>query len=877
MTTDDIGERILAAFQVEYREQLEGIRATLENLATGDESERKIRIDEAFRLAHSMKGGARVCDLKPIESMGHELESIFSKVRCGELNVNESVVAMIHSILDGIEDRMFKLERGEPIEDFSQPPDSLRTLPESTAATPNDVVANELSARLHEALRNESLQYVTQIQEIISTWGTGRQAPEPGQIECVIREIDNLRGAARAAEVQSVEQPGERLETLVRKLLSQPEPLDRESYASIQQQIDCISDIIGSLEATDPAPEASPETTPVPDSSTSAADEKGNDSNLTAKTSDAPTAMFRRCIDTVHVSAESLDQLLRTSRQLQFESLRQDQVAKQLKHIRQQFESMQRERDLFQRAAVKSLHQISTMPSLSRITQYLDYVDRSVASLGRDLRQVCIAHKKNSWALKTRSRQMQREVRNARMVPAETIFQGIRRLVRDLAKQEGKDVQLNVVGFDVNADRMVLQALKDPVIHMLRNCLVHGIETPRQRADAGKKPVGQIDLRIEATGNRLTIEVEDDGRGIDHVEIARRAVEAGLISADDVDALPADRIAALIFEPGFSTATEVTEIAGRGMGLSVVDEIASTLQGEVKIHSSKHSGTVLRICVPVSVSTHRLLLVLSNRHTYAIPIHAIARLLTLTSSEIETVEGRPVLMFENKPLPIFNLAAALCDDGIAERSMGESLNVVILKSSTRRAAFCVDSFLSERDLLIQNLEGPASTPQFLGAILLEDGRPALVVHPGELLDGSRDSAGAPLLEDLPETQESSPTRVLVVDDSFTTRTLEQSILEANGFHVVIAVDGVEALAKLKTERFDLVISDVEMPRMDGFELLEAIKKNPTLTSTPVILVTSCDRATHRHRGLELGANAYILKQKFDHESLLNTIRQIVDN
>jgi two-component system chemotaxis sensor kinase CheA len=564
---------------------------------------------------------------------------------------------------------------------------------------------------------------------------------------------------------------------------------------------------------------------------------------------------------------------------------------------------MDREREAVRRVTAANLHRLTAVPEFNHLVRSLDSIDRGIHWLTRRARRLCMAHKRHSLTLESCGRQLQRDVRHARMVTAESVFPGLRKTVRDLAKEEGKQVELVLEGFDVRADRMVFQALKDPLFHMLRNCISHGIETPDERAAAGKSAVGRVGLRMETTGNRLVIDVEDDGRGLDTRRIAARAVERGLVTGAEIgdrsifrgkstgaphdvqrkmDLSPSsdewsdDDLVSLIFQPGFSTSETVTEIAGRGMGLSVVQEAAGRLQGDVAVHRNDAGGTRFRLSVPLSVSTHRLLLVCAGEGTYALPVLAVDRLLRVKVDDLETIEGKPVITFRDQPVPLVSLAHVLGQNGEALTSTGKVLHVAVLKSGTRRLAVSVDDFLAERELLIQDLDEFAARKEYFGAVLLNDGGAALVLNPTELLKRSRPAAQPLIVVDAePRVEKRSP-RVLVVDDSFTTRTLEKSILEANGYEVAIAVDGVEGLSRLKCEPFDLVISDIEMPRMDGFSLLEAIKQDARLSSTPVILVTSRDRPEDRERGLDLGADAYIVKQRFDHQSLLETIRQIVD-
>jgi two-component system chemotaxis sensor kinase CheA len=457
-------------------------------------------------------------------------------------------------------------------------------------------------------------------------------------------------------------------------------------------------------------------------------------------------------------------------------------------------------------------------------------------------------------------------------------------MVRDLAHSDGKEVEFRMEGDEVNADRLVLQQLKDPVMHILRNAIAHGIEMPRERLAAGKSRTGSILLRLEARGGRLGVTIADDGRGIDYRTIAEVAVRRGLLSQANASTQSRPDLLKLIFEPGFSTAKAITSLEGRGMGLSVVQERLARLQGEVTVNESGGPGTTIVLTVPLSISTHHMVLVACGAHTFGIPASAVRRLCRVKIDEIESVEGHESIRFESRPIPLaklsdlLDLPEAVIPPGrpLHENGNGRAIPLVVLQSGGHLLGITVDALLDEREAVVKDLNLPAaSAGMATGAIPLEDGTVAVVLSPLALADRFREAgkpAGYKSQDGAP--QKMAPT-ILVVDDSITTRSLEKSILEAHGYRVQVAVDGVEALAQLRVQPSDLVISDVMMPRMDGFQLLEEIKKDRQLAHIPVIIVTSIEQREEQERGLSLGADAYIVKRKFDQRELLDTVRQIL--
>jgi two-component system chemotaxis sensor kinase CheA len=451
-------------------------------------------------------------------------------------------------------------------------------------------------------------------------------------------------------------------------------------------------------------------------------------------------------------------------------------------------------------------------------------------------------------------------------------------MVRDLARDQGKQIEFRVSGLHVLADRMVLQRLKDPLMHVLRNSVTHGIELPEERGRRGKPATGVVALAIEAVGNRLTIEIEDDGCGVDLHQVAQVAAGRGILPEPDAGSRPADELIRLLFQPGFTTSRTVTELSGRGMGLSAVYEAVTRLQGNVELRPRTDAGLCVVITVPLAICAHRLLLVHCRAQTLAIPFSGIETLYQFKAQDVETVEGVPMIDINGQLTPLATLASLLDTTDASMTVEGDTLPLVVLRSGPKRIAIAVEALVAERCAPIKELGAPANALSvFMGGIVLEDGCVSPVLNPAELISRFRPMKKMPSFSPVAPTDEDRRPTILVVDDSFTTRTLETSILETNGYQVRVAVDGIEALECLRSDKIDLVISDIQMPRLDGFGLLEAIKRDQRLARIPVIVVSSIDGALDQERGLNLGADAYIVKRRFDHQELLKVVQQILRN
>lgn len=493
------------------------------------------------------------------------------------------------------------------------------------------------------------------------------------------------------------------------------------------------------------------------------------------------------------------------------------------------------------------------------------------------LRDAVRRQRDQAWRARRLGRNLQEQVGLLQTVSADGVFGGARKLVRDIAREQGKQVRVTVRGLDALADRAVLERLKDPVYHMLRNAIHHGIETPAERASLAKPEEGHVVLEIATRGSELIVTVEDDGRGVDRNRVLELARERGLVATVAGFENDDQALLDLLTRPGLSTAAAVTEVAGRGIGLSVVAEAVARLGGELWIAPAAPHGTRSTITVPASVLAMRFVLIESAGDICCIPASRVVRIHHLPKERIEMIDGRAHAVEPERPPmalgPLPDLLGRGCEGIPADAS---SLIVVELKSGGTRLGVIVDHVIAVHDGVMRNLDfNPARSACVAGGLVLETGAVVPVLDGAALIAAYR-RIETPCV--LPSQEAEAARRqqsILIVDDSITTRTLEQSVLESNGYHVRLSADGADALQQLRTHGADLVISDVEMPKVDGFGLLGAMKKEPELAGVPVILVTSRNDDIDRRRGLRLGASAYVVKQRFDQTELLKTIGRLL--
>jgi chemotaxis protein histidine kinase CheA/CheY-like chemotaxis protein len=450
------------------------------------------------------------------------------------------------------------------------------------------------------------------------------------------------------------------------------------------------------------------------------------------------------------------------------------------------------------------------------------------------------------------------------------VFDTFPRAVRDLSRSFGKDVDLRMTGGSTELEKRVIERVADPLVHLVRNAIDHGLEPPAERTRAGKPAAGTLAIAAEQHGNRVHITVRDDGRGMDPEAIRAAAARKGVATASELAAWPDDRLFNLVFEPGFSTRTEVTDVSGRGVGMDVVRVVADSLGGSVRVQSDAGRGTTVTLDLPLSLALLRVVLVEAGSETAAIPTSAIRRILPGAPARrrgTEEIEGELVAI---APL------ASLLGHAPATREP-DAPSVVLIESGGSRFGIVVDAVIEEQELVFQELRGPLGDGVAVaGAALLGNGDIVPILDVQAL--AARLSLDAP--DDSTETAAataapSGPGRVLVVEDSLVAAEMHRGILSGAGYEVGLAQDGVDALERLRREEWDLVVTDVDMPRMDGVDLVTQMRTDPRLRRTPVIVVSSRDSGDHRQRGLDAGADAYVSKGEFDQEMVLQAVRLLI--
>jgi two-component system sensor histidine kinase and response regulator WspE len=465
-----------------------------------------------------------------------------------------------------------------------------------------------------------------------------------------------------------------------------------------------------------------------------------------------------------------------------------------------------------------------------------------------------------------------REVILSRMRPFADGTHGFARLVRDMGQQLGKQVRLQIDGQNTEVDRDILEKLEGPLTHLIRNSVDHGIEPPDVRRAAGKAETGTIRLEARHRAGLLAITVMDDGAGVDVERLRVKIADRGLAPAEVTSKLGEAELLEFLFLPGFSTATALTEYSGRGVGLDVVQNTLRKVGGSVRITSRPGQGTTFHLQLPITLSVIRAVLVEVAGEPFAFPHNRIDRLLRVPRQAIRSLEQRQFVTVDGCNVGLV-LAAQLFELAAAP-TLGEELAVVLLSDATGTYGLIVDAFKGEQDLVVRPLDPRlGKVPNLSAAAILDNGEPVLIADIEDLVRSMDRYIQAGSLEraEIAQAVEMRRKRILVVEDSITVREVERQILRNRGYEVATAIDGREGWTFLNQGHFDLVITDVDMPRMTGLELLQAIRDDPRLREIPVIMVTYKDREADRQRGLELGASCYLTKASFHDDTFLRAV------
>ncbi len=822
MTQDqEFLKRLRQAFKIEAEEHLTALASGLVQLEkVTDPAQQQELIETIFRGAHSMKGASRAVSMRDIEMICAALETVFARWKRKELRPEPSQFDILQKAVDIVSDLLDNPEAAPSV----PVPELIKQISRIEQGQPVEKTTPPKAIPPSPVKPNRILIQPT---------------PESPRLEAAVlaQAASTLTAAPLTIQPQQIMQP-------------EPAPLPA---------------------APETAPPASTDDSPVKDKETARAEKK----------------MPPQSTETIRIATAKLDSLMRQSEEmLAIKQALRERISVLAKSTglldiwRKEWKKLQPEMRNTPRVIDKKNKSSQADPHINRITGFLDWNQAQIMALEQMLTGLLSASEQDLRSLGGMVDNLLDDMKKALMMPFSSLLQIFPKMVRDLSRERGKQVELVMHGSEIEIDKRILEELKDPFIHLVRNCIDHGLETPLIRTKHGKPAQGTLTVTIsQIGGSQIEIVVSDDGAGINLARLKQKAIEERLLLEKEADNLTEAETMALIWESGISTSPIITDLSGRGLGMAIVREKIEKLGGSVTVETKANKGAAFRMLLPITLATFRGILVRVGDHVFVVPTANVDLVRRIPLTQIKTVENKSTVPIKGRPVSLVALSDVL---GLLPTALVKDqtqILVLLLSASDKQIAFRVDEVLDEQEVLIKALGKQLSRVRNIsGVTILGSGKIVPILNILDVIKSAITTTGLGTGVGItPEKSTPANMRkaVLVADDSITSRMLVKGILQAAGYNVQVAVDGAEALRMLKSEPFDLLVSDVEMPRMNGFDLTVALRNDKNLSELPIVLVTSLASREDQERGIEVGANAYIIKSSFDQTKLLQVIERLV--
>jgi two-component system, chemotaxis family, sensor kinase CheA len=709
-------------------------------------------------------------------------------------------------------------------------------------------------------------------------------------VEAVFREAHSFKGAARAVGVTVIETVCQALESVFAALKSAKLGYSQTLFDVLHDAVDALGRFAGSVGSQPPDSEKgstskllrrldavlsggvrSQEAAPYPADGAPAPSRRG-DLPIRLEEKVAPA-------DTVRISTAKLDKLLFQAEGLLASKLTSEQRAIEIRDAIDSLTALKRERAkvLAGAGAVRRGGGDRADGRSRKLVEFMAWEGAYVRSFEARLDALADRAERDHRALAATVDGLLGDTKRALMLPLSSLLELLPKLVRDLSRAQGKEAELVVRGVDIELDRRILEEMRDPLIHLVRNCLDHGIEPPAVRIGKGKRPAGEIAFTVAPkNGSKIEISISDDGAGIDLAKVEAAALKLGIVQA--ADSRDRQELVSLVFHSGLSTSPIITDISGRGLGLAIVRERVERLGGVISVETQPDRGTTFRIVLPLTLATFRGVRVRVGDLQFVLPTTRVEQAVRLKKDLVKTIENRETILWNGRAVALVRLADVLeLPAHFSAEAQSDSVQIILLASDDTRIAFGVDEIIEEQEVLVKSLGRQLSRVRNVaGATVLGTGKALPILDVRDLLKSAVKLAAAPAVGRTASRETKAEAKsILVVEDSVTSRALLKNILESAGYRVSTAIDGTDAFVRMKEDSYDLIVSDVEMPRMNGFDLTARIRADKALGELPVVLVTALDSRQDRERGIDVGADAYIVKSSFDQSNLLDVVRRLI--
>jgi two-component system chemotaxis sensor kinase CheA len=822
----------------------------------------RAHLEEALREAHTLKGDARMLGISGVETLTHQVEDLLGAAKRGELELSGKMLDRLYLGLDAIRQLVHEAITDE---------EARISIFEVLAQLMGAEIQQEETQSDGDPFEDTAIMMNTPINPpvnppVVANVPIAVNAPPSENISLSNgnghKNGNGHNGVAIAPIPLQNLAPNPTLSNLPIPPQQTP-PYPTESQPTRSNEASLVND------------------TRSPNGNNN---NNGNGNNITATFSE--TDKYR--IDTIRVDPQKLDALMTQVGELTVTKIRIAQRLTEIEEIIGLWEEWSRDTFVSRLALEKNVSKgadiglISSDPRAHqhpvnpKVANFHRRLEERLDRLGNQLNHLRRNTYEDTARLDSIAGDLKEGIRTLRLLPLATVFNLFPRMVRDLARQQAKEVELVIEGGETSADKHILEEIKDPLMHLIRNAIDHGIELPSEREKAGKPRVATIHLRGLQNARSIIIELSDDGRGLNVDQIRQAAIQRGIYREDELASMSVPQIQNLIFTSGFSTRLAVTQMSGRGVGLDVVRTNIERLKGDVWVDSIAGQGCLFRMKIDTTLATTHVLIAAVKDTPYALPVEFVQTTRLIPHQDIFSIEGSHTITIDDSPVSVAWLSDLLeLDVSNRNLSNSKSLPCIILKVGVERLGLIVDALLDEQDVVMKPQSKLLKRIRNVsGATILGTGEVCMVLNPSDLLKSARKRAGFISTSKLLESVQRKKV-ILMVEDSITVRTQVKRILDNAGYEVIAAVDGLDGYEKLRTKAVDAVVSDIQMPHLDGLELTARIRQHKEYTELPVILVTSLASEEDKRRGAEVGANAYIVKSAFDQNVLLETLGRLI--
>ncbi|QWR76166.1 hybrid sensor histidine kinase/response regulator [Candidatus Magnetomonas plexicatena] len=704
----------------------------------------------------------------------------------------------------------------------------------------------------------EAKEHITKITEGLST--LEKDPSDTENLNAIFRTAHTIKGSARMLKLAPIGEVAHKIEDILDAIKNSEIVVTRQIVSALYKGIDTISELV---ECAGAGQDISSSGTDVCALLEELLNMPEDSVDLVEKTpeheQDTHTQAYQpvKAAETLRINADKLDTLIKLMGEI-------------VTHQRQLKERVTEIKEVMRLSKIHSLK----LDALSSEFPQLDSLSSDAAKINLRAKQLAAELTNDGNVQELLNETLQEVALTMRMVPLSTVFDSFGRTIRDASRALGKDINFTVAGGDTELDKKMVEKIADPLIHMIRNSLDHGIEESSVRRAAGKADIGEIALRAFYDSGNVVIDVADDGAGLAIEKIKNKALQRRLFDETALNAMSDAEVFDLIFYPGFSTASIITDVSGRGVGMDVVKKnIVDELKGTISIESKPGLGTRFTMRVPMTLAIMGVIVFETAGLVFALPKSAVVEIVKVPDTELVDVVMSKALRLREELIPVESLTKVL---GLPDNGNGKHSEVLILviKISDDKLGLIIDSIVEEENMVIKPFPKHMKNLQLVSGVTVSGKNEVInLLNVSGVIKAVRQGAGKTRAA-VPVAKEHHAIKILVVDDSINTREIEKSILEAYGYEVDIAEDGIEALEKTGKQKYDVVITDVEMPRLDGFALTQTLRKDVNYAATPIIIVTSREKEVDRQRGIAVGADAYIVKGTFEQTTLLETIRSL---